>query len=493
MNNPPEKRLLGALAALLLPLSMGCQTGPATTAEASRPNIVVIMADDMGYGDLGSYNPDSRIPTPNLDRLADEGMRFTDAHSPSGVCTPTRYALLTGRYAWRTPLLERGATRGYDPLIIDTTRLTLASLLKQQGYATAVVGKWHLGLGAETPTDYGKPLTPGPNALGFDYFYGIPASLDMPPYVYVENEAVVEAPTDSTDDTMPCCIGAFWRGGPMAPGFDHAGVLSTITQKAVDYIEERSVGAPEQPFFLYVPFSAPHTPWLPNEAFQGKSEAGEYGDFTMQVDASVGEIVEALDQNGLHDRTLLIVTSDNGAYWRPVEIAQYGHRSNHHWRGMKGDIHEGGHRVPFIARWPGEIPAGAVSDQVISHTDLMATFAAVVEAPLPPDAGDDSHNLLPVLRQDAPETPVREATVHQSSRGMLAIRQGPWKLIAGQGSGGFTPVESTPDDPPGQLYHLGDDAGETQNLYNEQPETVARLQALLDRYREQGRSRPPTE
>ena len=213
----------------------------------------------------------------------------------------------------------------------------------------------------------------------------------------------------------------------------------------------------------------------------------------MQVDASVGEIVGALDQNGLGDRTLLIVTSDNGAYWRPVEIAQYGHRSNHHWRGMKGDIHEGGHRVPFIARWPGEIPAGAISDQVISHTDLMATFAAVVEAPLPPDAGDDSHNLLPVLRQDVPETPVREATVHQSSWGMLAIRQGPWKLITGQGSGGFTPVESTPADPPGQLYHLGDDPGETQNLYNEQPETVARLQALLDRYREQGRSRPPTE
>lgn len=470
-------------AIFLIPLLVITLLGTGCQSASRLPNIVVIMADDMGYGDVGVYNVESRIPTPHMDRLAQAGMRFTDAHAPSSVCTPTRYALLTGRYAWRTPPLERGVTRGYDPLIIDTTRQTIASMLKSAGYRTAVIGKWHLGLGSEKPTDYFRPLAPGPRSLGFDYYYGIPASLDMPPYVWVENESVVEAPTDSTQDTMPCCIGAFWRGGAMAPDFDHAAVLPVITEKAIQYIQEHAAAAHGQPMFLYVPLAAPHTPWLPSEDYQGASQAGEYGDFTVQVDAAVGAMADALDQSGIGENTLLIVMSDNGAYWRPQEIAQYDHRANHHWRGMKGDIHEGGHRVPFIARWPERIAVGSVTNQLTTHTDLLATFAAVARTSPATGTAEDSHNLLPVLRGGEP---FERAAVHHSSEGMVAIRQGPWKLIEGQGSGGFTPVAVAPEDPQGQLYHLGEDPGEARNLYLDEPDHTARLHAILASIRDRG-------
>lgn len=475
--------------ALVLLTSISC-TAPRDEVQ-ERPNIVLILADDMGYGDPGSYNQESKIPTPNMDRLASEGMRFTDAHSPSAVCTPTRYAILTGRYSWRSSL-KRGVLHGYSPGLIDTTRLTIPALLKQAGYATAGIGKWHLGLGSADSTDYSQPLRPGPVSLGFDYYYGIPASLDMDPYLYFENDRMIGELTDRTEDSMPCCTGAFWRGGLMTEGFRHIDVTPHLTDKAVAYIEQRAAEAPDQPFFLYVPYPSPHTPWVPTREFQGRTEAGEYGDFTMQVDASIGQILDALDRTRFSENTLVIVTSDNGPYWRPQEIEQYGHRSQAGWRGMKADVWEGGHRVPFLVRWPGQVEAGSVSDQTITHTDLMATFARAAGIELPDGAGEDSYDLTPLLMGRQGAEPLREATIHHSARGMFAIRQGEWKLIEGLGSGGFStpPIDPGPGDPEGQLYNLSTDPQETNNLYKEHPEIVARLQTLLDQYRSQGYSRP---
>ena len=451
------------------------------------------MADDMGYGDLGCYNKASKTPTPAMDSLAAEGVRLTDAHSPSAVCSPTRYGVLTGRYSWRTRM-KRGVLGGYSRALIDPSRVTVASFLKRHGYATACVGKWHLGLGAAAKTDYTKPLTPGPNSLGFDYFYGIPASLDMTPYVFVKNERVVALPTEKIAGSgmRRKGGGGFWRGGGIAPGFRHIDVLPVCTKEAVKFIQGQADRAAAAPFFLYFPLSAPHTPWMPTKEFVGKSGAGPYGDFTAQVDWTVGQVVEALRKTKQLDNTLLIVTSDNGAHWLPSDIKKYGHRANGRLRGQKADIHEGGHRVPFIARWPGKIKPGTTSDQTVCHTDLLATVAAVIGEKLPKGAGPDSYNILPALLGEAKDIPIREATVHHSANGMFAIRQGPWKLILGRGSGGFTAprvVKPKPGEPKGQLYHLGDDPGEKKNVYLENPQVVKRLSALLKRYRTEGHSK----
>ncbi len=492
----PKRHFLGACAALSVIFLLG-SCGPETTVEEPfaasslrSPNIILILADDMGYGDPRSYNPDSKIPTPHMDRLAAEGMRFTDAHSPSGVCTPTRYGLLTGQYSWRTQL-KKGVLLGYSPSLIDTNRTTVASLLKQHGYATGGVGKWHLGLGDEARTDYSKPLRPGPASLGFDYYYGIPASLDFEPYLYFENDRVVEAPTARTEGNLECCFGAFWREGAISPSFEHDQVLPITAEKAVAFIEDRA--ATEQPFFLYVPLSAPHTPWLPLPPYVGTTEVGEYGDFTAQVDSVVGQILDAVDRLAITDNTLGILTSDNGAIWPQSKIDEFGHRANLNLRGQKADIWEGGNRVPFIIRWPGHIAPASQSDALVSLTDMLATFAAIVGAELPRDAGEDSYSLLPVLLGENPETPLRDAAIHHSADGMFAIRQGPWKLIEGRGSGGFTEpirIEPGPGEPAGQLYNLSEDLGETNNLYRQHPDVVARLTALLDQYRQQGHSRP---
>ena len=464
---------------------MGC-----TGAPPVPPNIVIVLADDLGYGDPVSYNPDSKIPTPHLDRLAAEGMRFTDAHSPSSVCTPTRYGILTGRYAWRTRL-KSGVLVGDSPSLIDTTRVTLPSMLRQAGYATAGVGKWHLGLGDRAPTDYTRSLHPGPVSLGFDTYFGIPASLDFQPYVYVVDDGVEQLPTDSIEASLP--PGGrqdFFRGGAIAPDFRHVDVLPRTVRRAVEFIENQPKGTP---FFLYVPLSAPHTPWLPTESFQGVSGAGTYGDFAAQVDAGFGEILDALERTDVAERTVVVFASDNGAHWTLEDVEAFGHRANLTWRGMKADIHEGGHRVPFIVRWPGVIEAGSVSDEVVSLVDLMATSASLAGLKLPDEAGEDSYDLLPVLLGEPYEEPIREAIVMHSLHGMFAIRQGPWKLIEGMGSGGFTQpaiVEPAPGQPEGQLYNLEDDPGETTNLYAERPDMVERLSALLDRYRTQEGSRP---
>lgn len=449
----------------------------------SPPNILVILADDFGWGDLRCYNPEPAIPTPNLDRLAGDGVRFTDMHTPSSVCTPTRYGLLTGRYCWRSRL-KKGVLDGTSPALLEEGRLTLASMLKSQGYETAGIGKWHLGLGREPSTDYSRPLRPGPVDAGFDSYFGIPASLDMPPYLYFENDQVVEAATAQTPGSDKP-RGVFWRPGPIAPGFRIEQVLSTFAQKAVDFLKKEH----SRRYFLYLPPSAPHTPWVPLAQYAGRSRAGLYGDFVAMVDDLTGQVLDAVrDRN-----TLVIFTSDNGADWRPEDQAAYPHRANGPWRGRKADIWEAGHRVPFLARWPGVIPAGTVSSQLGCLTDLMVTRAAVTGYRLQGGAGEDSENLLPALLGTA-KRPIRRSIVHHCFDGKFSIRRDQWKLVLGLGSGGFTAparVTPKPGEPPGQLSNLEEDPGETTNLYFKNPEMVREQSALLERFQKQGHSREP--
>jgi arylsulfatase A len=476
------------------------------TQSKSFPNIVYIIADDMGYGDVSCLNPDGKIPTPNMDRLASEGMIFSDAHSGSAVCTPTRYGILTGRYAWRSRL-ESGVLWGYSRTLIPKTRMTVASFLKQYGYSTACVGKWHLGWDWATTdgnifsdrsdetgetVDYSKPIKGGPLDLGFDYFFGIPASLDMLPYVYVENDRVVAAPTEAVEETQGR---QFFRGGPIAPGFKHEEVLPRCTAKAVEFIDNHAIKRPADPFFLYFPLNAPHTPILPTREFQGKSGIGPYGDFVMQCDWTVGEILKALDRHKIAENTLFIVTSDNGC--SPMadfdDLARQGHHPSYHFRGYKADIYEGGHRIPFIARWPAKVVPGSLCDDTICLTDLMATMAAILDFDLPGNAGEDSVSILPDLLGTA-MAPVREATVHHSINGSFSIRQGKWKLEFCPGSGGWsypTPVEAQNLELPRiQLYDLDLDIGEQKNVMDEHPDIVEHLTELMAKYVNDGRSTP---
>ena len=489
----------------------GCGGGPVEPGEDSRPNIIFLMADDMGYGDLGCYNDESKIPTPNMDRLASQGMRFSDAHSPSAVCTPTRYGVLTGRYAWRSRL-KSGVLSGYSPSLIEPGRMTVASLLQRSGYRTGGVGKWHLGLDwaakqkpQDNPmlesanfakpegleVDYSQPVENGPATLGFDYFYGIPASLDMAPYVYLENDRTTELADARTEGIRDG--GVFWREGEKSPSFEFLDVLPHLTAKAVGFIDDHVSGSSGQPFFLYFALPAPHTPWMPTPDVEGKSAAGKYGDFVVQVDQVAGRVMDALDRHNLAENTVLIVTSDNGSDWKPEHIEQFGHYSNHEMlRGRKRDTWEGGHRVPFIARWPAKVKAGAVADETVCLTDFTATSADIAGETLRSDAAEDSYSILPVLLGHDLEGPLREATVLHSADGMFLIRQGAWKFIDGQGpgSGNYGAWQPAPDDPPGQLYDMTQDISEQRNLYNEQPEVVARLKDLLEKYKQQGYSRP---
>lgn len=450
------------------------------------PNIVYVLADDLGWGDLRSYNKDSAIPTPNADKLASQGVRFTDMHSPSAVCTPTRYGILTGRYCWRSTL-KSGVLNGYSPNLIEPGRTTVASMLQSRGYYTGAIGKWHLGFGDIAKVDYSQTLRPGPPDHGFNYFFGIPASLDMEPYLYVENDRTVEQATATTEGRNDP-RGVFWRGGAIAPGFQIDQVLPTLTAKAEAFIRERA----GKPFFLYLPLTGPHTPWMPLTEYRNRSGAGIYGDFVTQVDDTLGRVMRAVDQAGVAGNTLFIFTSDNGAHWTPADKEKFTHRSNAGWRGMKADIWDAGHRIPFIVRWPGMIPRNRVSGELGCLTDFMATAAAVTGAPLTRNAAEDSYNLLPAMRAQS-RKPIREAIVHHSSMGMFSIRQGEWKLALGLGSGGFSePREGTlwAGEPKGQLYRLSMDPGETQNVYQKHPEVVSRLTELLERYRSQGYSRP---
>lgn len=472
----------------------GTASNDTTSNTKKQPNIVLIMADDLGIGDLGCYNAKSKIPTPHLDKLAKSSMRFTDMHSPSSVCTPTRYGLLTGRYAWRTKL-KKGVLKGLSPALINPNRMTIASLLKAKGYRTGCVGKWHLGLGNKPKTDYSKPLNPCPLDHGFDYFFGIPASLDMSPYVYVENRNVVEAATKQTKGSSSVRKGGkgMWRKGAIAPSFRHDDVLPQIEKNAVQFLERHVKSHREKPFFLYVPFSAPHTPWLPLKPFRGKSQAGVYGDFVTQVDATAGKILATLDQLKLAKNTLVIFTSDNGSHWGKPLIDKYKHLANLHYRGQKADIWDGGHRVPCIVRWPGIVKPNSTSNELLCLTDFFATAAAVTGSQIPNDAAEDSFNFLPVLQGALMKKSIRPSIVHHSISGCFAIRQGKWKLILGLGSGGFTQpkvIQPKPGGPKGQLYNLAIDASESKDVYQQNPQVVKALTELLEKQKTSGRSHP---
>lgn len=488
----------------LLGVFTACQTEKQqrTNKEpVSKPNIVYILADDMGYGDLSSLNPDSGIQTPFMDKIVNQGIHFTDAHSNSSVCTPTRYGILTGRYAWRSRLKE-GVLWGYDPLLIEEDRVTVASFLKKNGYNTACIGKWHLGLGwqpkdstkqiekyewgrvfeegADSNVDFSLPVS-GPNELGFDYSYIIPASLDMTPYLYLENGKAVELPTAYTEGKSQDKDGrgVIWRPGEVSPNFDFYNVLGHITNKSIDFINKQK--EQEKPFFLYFPLTAPHTPWLPTDAVKGKSEAGRYGDFVSLVDNTVGQVMEALEKCGKAENTLVIVTSDNGSHWTPEDKEKYAHRANFIFRGQKADIYEGGHHIPFIAQWPGKIKAGTNSNQVMCTTDLLATVSGIVGKSLTGEDGEDSFNMLPAFVGNAKEQ-IRDYTIHHSLNGFFSIRKGKWKLTTSLGSGGFSsPAEVTPEkgEASGSLYDMEKDINETENLYYEFPEVVKELKNVL--------------
>ena len=461
--------------------------------NSKMPNIVYVLADDMGYGDVSCLNPNSRIHTHHLDRLASEGMAFRDAHASSAVCTPSRYSILTGRYSWRSRV-KHGVTWGYSTPIVEPGRMTVASYLKRHGYTTGCVGKWHLGWTwakngeAEEDVDFERPIQDGPQTLGFDYFFGISASLDMPPYVYVENDR----PTAVPDRVTPGSEGkAFWREGPIAPDFRHGDVLPRLTERALRFIETEA--EQDNPFFLYLPLPAPHTPILPTEAFRGRSGTNEYGDFCLQVDDVVGRIVESLERHNVADNTILVFTSDNGC--SPMvdfqELASFGHNPSHIFRGHKADIYEGGHRIPLIVRWPRQIEAGSVSDQTVCLVDLLATCADIVGEKLTENTGEDSVSNLPVWRGNELDCPLRKATVHHSMDGSFSIRQGPWKLEMCPGSGGWShpaPGKECEGLPVIQLYDLESDIGERRNVYDRHPEVVKRLTALLTDVVQNGRS-----
>ncbi len=497
-------------ATLFLPVAILASNliTPGTTFAAEKssdPNIIYILADDMGYGDIRALNPECKIATPHLDQLAKTGMIFTDAHSSSSVCTPTRYGVLTGRYNWRSRL-KKGVLWGLSRRLIEPERLTVPALLKQHGYYTACVGKWHLGMdwtlkkgGFATEesynkktnpgweVDYSKPIQNGPNSVGFDYFFGISASLDMPPYVYIEN---------NRSQGIPTVTKAFHRDGPAHKDFEAIDVLPRITDSTVGIINQRAAAAKKgNPFFIYFPLNAPHTPILPTPAWQGKSGINAYCDFVMQVDDTVGKVMQALKAQGIDQNTLIIFTADNGC--SPAanfkEMADNYHQPSYRFRGHKADIYEGGHRVPFIANWPDRIKAGTHSDQLTCLTDLMATAADIVGAKLPDEAGEDSVSILPAFEGKATQ-PLREAAVHHSVRGAFSIRKDQWKLELCPGSGGWSFPKPGKDDlsqlAEFQLYNLKDDVGEQKNVQHLHPEIVKDLTALLLTYAKRGRSTP---
>ncbi len=487
-----QPRLIVMLAVALTCLAWGAHG--VLAAIPARPNVVYILADDLGYGDVQALNPArGKIKTPHLDRLAAQGMTFTDAHSGSSVCTPTRYGLLTGRYAWRSRL-QKGVLDGSDdPPLIAQDRLTVPALLQRHGYTTAAIGKWHLGFTSEPPRPtpaaapgpaaapagkskmgekglpVGTRIIGGPVTRGFDYFWGCSNARTMAGLI--ENDLVIE--------NLP----------PVK-------MLPRLERQAVNYLAAHAAAAKGgTPFFLYVPLTSPHTPILPTPEWQGKSGLGDYGDFVMQTDAVVGAILAALDQNGLTDDTLVIFTADNGCSPQADTpgLEKKGHFASAQLRGYKADIWEGGHRVPFLVRWPARVAAASQNAQLICHVDLLATCADLLGVSLPADAGEDSVSILPALlgRGGAPR---RDAVVHHSINGMFSIRQGPWKLEFCPGSGGW----GAPGDPAArraglaeiQLYDLSRDVAETQNLQAENPATVAQLTALLLRYVADGRSTP---
>ncbi|VGO18595.1 sulfatase family protein [Pontiella sulfatireligans] len=472
-------------------------TATGVFAKQPLPNIVYILADDMGVGDVAALNPGAKVKTPNIDGLVAGGMQFSDAHSASAVCTPTRYSLMTGRYSWRSEKKER-VLHGYSRSLIKPDRDTVASLLKRNGYATAMIGKWHLGLNwmlkdgtrvseldsnssdIEPLVDFTKPFTGGPCDFGFDSWYGINASLDFPPYTWLVNDRASVLPTEQNPfkhDKTPAGKQRMMRGGLMAPGFDPSLLLKQLTERAVDYIGNVDSA---KPFYFYMALNAPHTPVMPREEFLGKSGCGIYGDFIQEIDWTVGQVVAALKKKGLLKNTLVIFTADNGAsrISFPVEFEeQYGHHSSAIYKGRKGSLNEGGHRVPFVAQWPAVIPAGSRSDVMCGLTDLYATCADLVGEKVAPNAGEDSYSMLPLFFQ-TPGKYKRTNAVHHDFGGRFAFRDGKWKLIPNK-----SPKKAA-------LYDLEADVSETTNLHGKYPEVVEQLEKSLTEVVSNGRSTP---
>ena len=496
---------------------------PSEESESLKPNIVFILTDDLGYGDVGCYNPESKIPTPNLDKLAGEGIRFTDAHSPATVCTPTRYSLMTGRMAFRTGKGSRVFEGTGGPSLIEESRLTLGGMLQNSGYTTAMYGKWHIGLTWKDSNgerirqggmkgvlqiDYGKsiPIPDAPIHRGFDYFFGTPNCPTTDAlYVYIDGDDVPVPATGLLDkSTLPDHPFAWdCDRGMVAPGYEFERTDLLFLDKALRFMQGHRNKSPDKPFFLVLSTQIAHAPAFPAVQYKGSTEAGPQGDFIFEIDAIVGKVMKALESHGIDNNTLVMFSSDNGPETVQTRLMRelYDHDSARPWRGMKRDAWEGGHRVPFIARWPGRIKPSSVSDQTMTLTDVMATVASVVGVSLPDDAAEDSYDMLPVLLGQQKESdPVRPYTLTQSFRGELQIRRGHWKYLDHKGSGGnnydrsrglkaYKLPELVPD-APGQLYNLQTDPGETTNLYYKHPEIVRELKSLLENSRQSGRSAP---
>lgn len=492
--NSFSKMVVGFGAAFLLMAF----PGRAAAETGARPNIVYILADDMGVGDVSALNPQSAWKTPHIDRLAREGMAFTDAHSSSAVCTPSRYSILTGRYSWRGSR-KSGVGGGFSPALIEPGRMTVASFLHERGYATVAIGKWHVGLDwAKTAkpdgkdgsdVDYGKPFGGGPLAHGFDHFFGISASLDMPPYAWLRDDRVDSPPTGMIEAGKSP---AYWRAGPVAEGFAHVEVMERLVRETETYIGRQSA---TKPFFVYLPLAAPHTPIVPSAEFRGRTKTTDYGDFCVEVDAVVGRVVAALAKGGFETNTLVVFTADNGCSPQAnfAELRTFHHDPQARRRGAKADIYEGGHRVPFIVSWPGRTRPGSTSAEIICQSDLLATCAALLGERLPDNAGEDSVSFLPALLGEKRDQPLREAIVHHSIEGAFALRQGDWKLCLCPGSGGWSapkPGSEPADAPPFQLFDLKSDPAEKTNVAAANPAVVQRLGRLLAGYIDKGRSTP---
>jgi len=491
------------LLSLSLKLFAGCSSSGNKPAmpDQKNPNIIFIMADDMGFGDVGCYNSESLIPTPNMDLLASQGIRLTDAHSPAALSTPSRYGLLTGRYCWRTRVKE-GVILGYDEApLIEKGRPTIASILRESGYSTACVGKWHLGMTWETKNgyqiqndfdnwkdnpvftenesniDFTKPVTGGPIELGFDYFFGtLGCTTSDPPYCFIENDSVAGIPSEISPAKyigLPGFVTGAW-----CKDFPLEEVDVEFTNRAISFMERHLESKPDDPFFVYLALSSPHNPFLPPAFTSGKSKEGPRGDLVMVADWSVGMIMEFLKQRGLEENTLVILTSDNGA----VRGAN-GHLSSGQFRGYKGNIWEGGHRVPFIARWPGKIKPGTSSNEVISLTDLFASFSALVSRPIAEDEGEDSFNILPVILGEKSDENKNFARILHSASGAFAVRKGDWKLIYGTTGSGSGDLNITSDSLrlKGQLFNLSLDAGEKVNLWEGNPSLRDSLSTIIVR------------
>jgi arylsulfatase A-like enzyme len=482
--------------------------------KGKLPNIVIIYADDMGYGDLACQNPDSKIPTPNLDRLASEGMRFTDAHSSSGICSPSRFALLTGTYHWRR---QHAIVGPFGKPFFKDSDITLPQLLKSKGYTTACIGKWHLGWdwefmnkpGAEVKQwgqmrkyylpedlDWNKPVGGGPLDRGFDYYFG-DGTINFPPYAWMENDRLLQTPSETMDiNNIPYSTkeGSWeFRPGPKAKDWNPYDVLPTLATKTVEWIGRRSEN---EPFFLYFALPSPHAPIIPNDEFDGTSRAGAYGDFMVQTDWVAGQVLKALKENGLEDNTIVIFSSDNGteAYaWERAE--KFGHFSMGNYRGLKRDVWEGGHHVPFIFKWPGHIKEGTTSDEVLSQIDIMATLASITGIELPENAAPDSYDFLPVLLGKTYQSPLREVIIHNTNENIWGIRKGDWLFINNHTGGSRELPESfklltgyTDFDTPGLLFNMKDDSEQRLNLYDKYPEKVTELEQLLQENRKPANS-----